>query len=155
MTMDDILETLSEDDGAMIVRPASSKDLAQCQKDMAEIELNPVPQGYVDFLRKVNGFAWNGIEFYSTDQVTDPETEYTLMDIVSMNEDFIDYNPEQSEKVLLGRADDDLYTYNTSNGKYEVLDFTGHDVMEEYDDFETLFVEVVSPRLNVSDDDAQ
>lgn len=87
MTMEEILKTLSEDNGAMIVRPASSKDLAQCQKDMAEIEMHPVPQGYIDFLREVNGFAWNGIEFFSTDQVTDPESNYTLLDIVTANED--------------------------------------------------------------------
>lgn len=47
--IEDILKKLADDDGAMIVRPASSKDLAQCQKDMAEIGLPPVPQGYIDF----------------------------------------------------------------------------------------------------------
>lgn len=147
MTMDEILEHLSENDGAMIVRPASSKDLAQCQKDMAEVEMNPIPQGYIDFLRKLNGFAWNGIEFYSTDQVTDPETDYTLMDIVTMNEDFAEYN-DMPTKVLIGRADDDLYTYDTESHKYEVLDFTGKDVMEDYESFEDLFVNVVAPRIN-------
>ena len=60
MMIEDILKQLSKDEGAMIVRPASSKDLAQCQKDMAEIGLPPVPHGYIDFLRDVNGFAWNG-----------------------------------------------------------------------------------------------
>lgn len=88
----------------MIVRPASSKDLAQCQKDMAEIGLPPVPQGYIDFLREVNGFAWNGIEFFSTDQVTDPESNYTLNDIVTANEDFSEYNDDLEGCVLLGRA---------------------------------------------------
>lgn len=145
--IEDILNKLSDDDGAMIVRPASSKDLAQCQKDMAEIELPPVPQGYIDFLRMVNGFAWNGIEFFSTDQVTDPETNYMLNDIVSANEDFAGYAEDLAGNVLLGRADDDLYVYNTQNQKYEVLDFTGHDVMEEFDTFDDLFANVVSPRL--------
>ena len=107
--IEDILKKLADDDGAMIVRPASSKDLAQCQRDMAEIGLPPVPQGYIDFLREVNGFAWNGIEFYSTDQVTDPESDYTLNDIVSANEDWADYSEDFEGMVLLGRADDDLY----------------------------------------------
>jgi len=145
--IEDILKKLADDDGAMIVRPASSKDLAQCQRDMAEIELPPVPQGYIDFLREVNGFAWNGIEFFSTDQVTDPESNYTLNDIVSANEDFADYSDDFEGMVLLGRADDDLYVYNTANEKYEVLDFTGHDVMEDFDTFDAMFEGVVSPRL--------
>lgn len=153
MTMEEILKTLSEDDGAMIVRPASSKDLAQCQKDMAEIEMHPVPQGYIDFLREVNGFAWNGIEFFSTDQVTDPESNYTLLDIVTANEDFAEYNDDLPDCVLLGRADDDLYVYNTANSKYEVLDFTGHDVMEDYDTFDALFENVVSPRMITGDEE--
>ena len=145
--IEDILKKLADDDGAMIVRPASSKDLAQCQKDMAEIGLPPVPQGYIDFLREVNGFAWNGIEFFSTDQVTDPESNYTLNDIVTANEDFSEYNDDLEGCVLLGRADDDLYVYNTANEKYEFLDFTGHDVMEDFDAFDAMFEGVVSPRL--------
>ena len=146
--IEDIIKKLSDPaEGAMIVRPASSKDLAQCQKDMAEIGLHPIPQGDIDFLREVNGFAWNGIEFYSTDNVTDPESNYTLIDIVTANEDFADYNEELASCVLLGRADDDLYVYNTDNEKYEVLDFTGHDVMEEHDAFDALFESVVEPRM--------
>ncbi|MBO4520513.1 MAG: YrhA family protein [Alphaproteobacteria bacterium] len=145
--IEDILKKLEDDDGAMIPRPASSKDLALCQKDMAETELPPVPQGYIDFLRGVNGFAWNGIEFYSTDQVTDPETNYTLNDIVSANEAFADYSDDFKDMVLLGRADEDLFVYNIANKKYEVLDFTAHDVMEDFDTFDAMFVGVVSPRL--------
>ena len=147
MMIEDILKKLEDDDGAMIPRPASSKDLALCQKDMAETELPPVPQGYIDFLRGVNGFAWNGIEFYSTDQVTDPETNYTLNDIVSANEAFADYSDDFKDMVLLGRADEDLFVYNIANKKYEVLDFTAHDVMEDFDTFDAMFVGVVSPRL--------
>ena len=145
--IEDILKKLADDEGAMIVRPASSKDLAQCQKDMAEIGLPPVPHGYIDFLREVNGFAWNGIEFFSTDQVTDPVSNYTLNDIVTANEDFAEYSDDLAGCVLLGRADDDLYVYNTSNEKYEVLDFTGHDVMEDFDAFDAMFEGVVTPRL--------
>lgn len=144
--IEDVIKKLKNEDSAMIVRPASAKDLAQCQKDMAEIGLAPVPQGYIDFLRGVNGFAWNGIEFYSTDQVTDPETDYTLNDIVTANETFAEYN-DMPEIVLLGRADDDLYVYDVKTKKYDVLDFTGKDVMEEYDTFDELFSDVVQARM--------
>lgn len=144
----DVIERLSApEEGAMIVRAASSKDLAQAQKDMAEIGLKPIPQGYIDFLREYNGFAWNGVEFFSTDQVTDPDTEYTLMDIVTENEDFARYNEDLPDLVYLGRADDDLYVYDTKSQKYQVLDFTGRDVMDEFDTFDALFTAVVEPRI--------
>ena len=150
MTIDDVLNSVTENEGAMIVRPATSDDLNLCQEDMVEMEMPLIPKGYVDFLSKLNGFAWNGIEFFSTDQVTDPETDYRLNDIVSENENFVDSNENLLEVdyyVFLGRADDDLYVYNTKNGRYEVLDRTGRDVMEDFETFEAMFVSVVSCRI--------
>ena len=148
MSIDDVLNAVTEnDDSAMIVRPASVEDLELCQKDMSEMELPPIPQGYAEFLSRLNGFAWNGIEFFSTDQVTDPDTEYMLNDIVSANEDFTEQNEGLGHCVLLGRADDDLYVYNTQNGHYEVLDMTGRDVMDGFVNFEAMFVGVVAPRI--------
>ena len=147
-TIDDVLNAVTEnDDGAMIVRPASAEDLELCQKDMAEMERPAIPQGYTEFLSKLNGFAWNGIEFFSTDQVTDLETKYMLNDIVSANEMFAEYNEGLEHCVFLGRADDDLYVYNTQNQRYEVLDMTGRDVMDNYKTFEEMFVGVVAPRI--------
>ena len=145
-SIDDYLDELSDDDAAMIPRVASAKDLAQCRKDLLELALEPLPLGYVDFLKKCNGFAWNGIEFYSTDQVYDPESDYTLLDIVSTNDDFSD-NYEMDDRVLLGRADDDYYTYNIETKKYEILEYTSTDLMEEFDSFEELFHDVVGTRL--------
>ena len=62
-------------------------------------------------------------------------------------EDWADYSEDFEGLVLLGRADDDLFVYNTANEKYEVLDFTAHDVMEDFDSFEAMFEGVVSPRM--------
>ena len=147
MTFDEVMNIVAEDEGAMIVRPASQEDLELCQKDMKEMEFPPIPQGYADFLHKLNGFAWNGIEFYSTDQVTDTDTNYMLNDIVSANEMFNEYNEGFEHCVFLGRADDDLYVYNTQNGRYEVMDMTGRDVMEDFETFEAMFAGVVLPRI--------
>jgi hypothetical protein len=147
--LDDVLNRLTSfESGAMIVRPAANKDISLCNKNFAACGFRvTLPALYVDFLKQLNGFAWNGIEFFSTDQVTDLETGYMLNDIVSANEDFIAYNEGLEHCVLLGRADDDLYVYNTKNKKYEILDMTGRDIMEEYETFEALFAGVVAPRI--------
>lgn len=147
-TIDDVLNHLmSIETDPMIVRPATDKDIDLCNKDMGQFEFPPLPSGYIDFLKKLNGFAWNGIEFFSTDRVTDTETNYTLPDIVSANEDFAEYNEELEGLVCLGRADDDIYVYNVANERYEVLDMTGRDVMEDFASFEAMFVGVVVPRI--------
>jgi hypothetical protein len=91
-TIDEIIDILTEDDGSMIPHPASNEDIERCQKDLEELGLELLPQGYIDFLKKNNGLAWNGIEFYSTDQVSveDDPDGYSLMDLVSMNDEFND-----------------------------------------------------------------
>ena len=145
-TYDDILDAVV-DYGAMIVRPATAKDLKLCQKDLKDMGFSLIPQGYADFLSKLNGFAWNGIEFFSTDQVTDPETNYMLNDIVSANEQFIEYNERLTHCLQLGRSDMDIFVYNTENGRYEVLDHEARDVMEDFETFEEMFVGVSVSRI--------
>jgi hypothetical protein len=106
-----------------------------------------LPDGYVWFLKQLNGFAWNGIEMFSTDQVTDPDTNYTLNDIVSANEQFRRLNEGFEHCFYFGRCDDDLYVYNTKTARWEVLDMTGRDVMDEHSGFEEFFVAVVGEKI--------
>jgi hypothetical protein len=58
--IDEIIDILDEDDGAMIPRPASDEDITGCNKDLVELGLEPLPQIYIGFLKKNNGLAWNG-----------------------------------------------------------------------------------------------
>ena len=104
-----------------------------------------LPADYIEFLKICNGYAFNGVYFYSTDMVTDPETDFTLDDIVSIN-DYNDYR-DLGNKLIVGRSDEDLYVYDADNQKYEILDYTSSDTMEEYNSFEELFKEVVGPRI--------
>jgi len=149
--LDEIIDIVNEDEGAMIPRPATDEDINQCNADLIELGLEPLPQGYVDFLKKNNGLAWNGIEFYSTYQVVEAANPdgYKLMDLASMNDDFND-RFELDEKVLLGRADDDYYTYNIETMKYEVLEFTSRELMDEFDEFAGLFRFTVGGRLGLN-----
>ena len=150
--IDEIIDILNEDDSAMIPRPASEEDITQCQNDLVKLGLEPLPQGYIDFLKKQNGLAWNGIEYYSTDQVVEAANPdgYRLMDLATMNEDFND-RYELDEKVLLGRADEDYYTYNIETKKYEALELESREPWEEFDTFEGLFYFTVGGRLGLLD----
>jgi len=151
--IDEIINILNEDDGAMIPRPASEEDIAQCQQDLIELGLEPLPEGYIGFLKRNNGLAWNGIEFYSTDQVTyaDNPDGYKLMDLVTMNDEFNE-RYELDEKVLLGRADEDYYTYNIAAKKYEILEIESRELWEEFDTFEDFFFFTVGGRLGLNND---
>jgi hypothetical protein len=144
----DILNQLIATKNPMIVRPATDEDISLCNQDLSDCEPNiSLPDGYVQFLKMLNGFAWNGIEFFSTDQVTNTETDYTLLDIVSANEDFQEYYEGFTYMVHLGQANDDVYVYNTKNGRYEIRSIVSRKVMEDFDSFEAMFVGVVAPRI--------
>jgi len=150
-TIDEIIKVLNKDVGSMIPRPASDDDIDQCQHDLVDLSLEPLPQGYVDFLKKCNGFAWNGIEFYSTDQIVEADnpSSFRLMDLVSMNDEFNDLY-ELDDKVLLGRADEDYYTYDIETQKYEALELETREAWEEFDTFEELFLFTVGARLGLN-----
>ncbi|MDR1056431.1 MAG: SMI1/KNR4 family protein [Prevotellaceae bacterium] len=148
--MMEILNCLASNEGAMIPRPASEEDIKRRCDDFIIVEIDiRLPGDYIDFLKMHNGFAWNGIELFGTDQVTDPETNYTLNDIVSFNDDIYDYWEDCSTKhrVFIGRADDDIYAYNFENKKYEILDINGRDVMEEYESFAEFFINTAGLRM--------
>jgi len=148
---DELIEILSKDSSSMIPRPASNEDIDQCQDILLTLALEPLPQGYIDFLKKCNGLAWNGIVFYSTDQIVEADnpSSFRLMDLVSMNDEFNDWY-ELDEKVLLGRADEDYYTYNIETEKYEALELESREAWEEFDSFDDLFLFTVGGRLGLN-----
>jgi hypothetical protein len=151
--IDEIIDILNEDKGAMIPRAASEKDIARCQRDLTKLGLVPLPQGYIDFLKKNNGLAWNGIVFYSTDQITEADNpnDFRIMDLAVMNDDFNE-RYELDEKVLLGRTDEDYYTYDIETKRYEALELESREPWEEFNSFEDLFFFTVGGRLGLFDE---
>jgi len=149
-TIDELVDILEEDDGAMIPRPATNADISGCNESLIELGLEPLPEGFIHFLKKNNGLAWNGIVFYSTDIVSyaDNPSGFKIMDLVSMNDEFND-RYELDEKVLLGIADEDYYTYNIETMKYEILERESREAMEEFESFEDLFFFTVGGRLGL------
>jgi len=152
-SVDGILALLRKEFGAMIPRPATDEDLEQCRQDLDDLGLEPLPPGYEDFLKKNNGLAWNGIIFYGTDRVieADNPSGFVLTDIVSENDEFNE-RYEFDEKVLLGRADEEYYAYNTETRAYEIVELGEREALEEYGTFAELFYETAGGRLGLHDE---
>ncbi|MCK5296878.1 MAG: YrhA family protein, partial [Alphaproteobacteria bacterium] len=126
------------------------EDITRCQKELVGMKMPALPIGFIDFLRVANGFVWDGVYFYSTDEVVNEEENFTLSDIITANEIFQE-NREMPDKFLLGFSDEDIFTYDIKQGKYEILDFTSCEQMKEFETFKDLFCDVVGERLDVSD----
>jgi TPR repeat protein len=140
------------DNSAWVCRPAAEEDIALCKKNLEELALEPLPPGYADFLKICNGFAWNGVEFWGTAQVSDEkDSSYSLTDLVAMNDDLDGRYSEnlEAEVFYLGRADEDIYVYTTGGKRYEVrsMEEGCREAYESFGTFAELFMHVVGGRL--------
>lgn len=147
----DIIEKLYEmlgDNMLMACIPPAVEDdsISDCNDDLRAMGCPVLPDDYVDFLRVMDGFAFNGVELFSSSCYICDEN-YTLLDVALVNENFDVY---EGEDVLLwiGRDDLDYYCYNATTGKYEIRDHESlSDVWDSYDTFEHFFVDVVMKRI--------
>jgi len=151
-TFKEILDTISDnDDGRlMIPRPATPKDINLCNANLDDSGLPELPKDYIKFLKIWGGYAYDGIEFYGTDHVYDPEDDYALIDIVTATDDFNDYYVYSDEpwledaELCIGRQNGDYFTYNPETKKYQVRSHECiTDIWDEYDTFEELFMKEV------------
>jgi hypothetical protein len=140
-------------DSAMLPRPATTKDIARCNKRLAELALPELPADYAELLQQCNGMAWNGVELYGTDHATDPSDGFELADIVSNSDAQDEYFAERIgvyEALYIGRSEEEIFVYNAKNKSYEIYDRTGMDVRARFGCMaDMLFDGTVGARLQV------
>jgi hypothetical protein len=136
--IDEILESLKEEESAMIAPPASEKALDNCQKRLAEKGILLLPVQYLDFLKKTNGLAY-GVVFFGTDPFPLSQNEDILQDIVSANEHFLEGKSYLNHWILLGETFDEAYIFNTKKERYEIVERLGHGVIDSFETFDELF----------------
>ena len=109
--------------------PATDEEIKQCQEDLYVLDLPPIPQEYVEFLRQCNGFSDGGDQgFFGTEYIITANQYEFHMDF------FI-----REKKLHIGGGGEDLFVYNAVNGCYEELDETGLDVYKSFETFEDMF----------------
>lgn len=139
-----IVEHILEDArkfGVSIPPPAAVNDLRQCQKDLKERYLPPIPQRYFDFLRNhCNGYAW-GIYFFGTKPIPYYNSGDCLEDLVTANETFVRRRPEMKRYFHIGWGDGVEYLYNRKRNVFEVRSRRGEPEYDncEYETFRDMF----------------
>lgn len=141
-------------DSAMLPRPATEKDVAKCNKNLAALALPELPADYVELLQHCNGVAWNGVKFYGTDRITDPSDGFVLDDIVSNSDDEDDNYADSInvyEALYVGCSDKEFFIYNAVNKKYEIYDGTETNLTATFDSVgDLLFDGTVGVQLGLS-----
>lgn len=139
--------------GALFAPPALTREIEQCNNNLNELKLPLLPDGLIAFLKIWNGFAWNSVEIYGTESVTEKDSNFTLNDIVSASDDFKKYYGDilPGDYLCFGRQNGDYYTYNPENGKYEVRSHEWiADIWDEYDSFEVFLEKEVGKFLCIT-----
>jgi len=106
-----------------------------------------LPSDYLEFLKLMNGFDFNGSIVYGIDQeFADNTTCQEINGFISYNE--IWYENEWLKKyAFLGEGEMNWYVYNIENNQFQLLDKPSGSLLEEYSSFNALinymFVEVL------------
>ena len=133
----DILKTTADSD-ALIIDPADDTKIEKCNRDLLDNGLHPLPEGYVRFLKISDGYAWNGFEFFGTENCTEKSTGYTLSDIVGFNEYIRERKGYSDDLLVLGRFDEDIYIYDYLEKRYKAIDRLTSIEADDFESFEDL-----------------
>lgn len=135
-------EVLSQK-GVIKGAPLSKDDIDTYKAEITDEGLIEIPDSYIEFLLKANGYAYNGIEFFGTIAVEDED--YRVNSIVKGNKV---NNVSRSKKalLLLGRSELDYYVYNAEENSFDVLDRSDLMVLDRFEKFSQLFQDVVFSR---------
>ena len=115
-----ILETLKKDDGVFFP-PVDDRSLRFVASMLSSHHFPMIPKDYIELLKQTDGLVWNGIELYGT-RANDRETMgYTLPGLIEANLEYANV-PQMRGKLLLGRASEELFVYDTTDQKYHILD---------------------------------
>lgn len=93
-----------------------------------------LPNEYLDFIKSLNGFELNGLNFYGTKE---QENIYVLS-IDKQNDFWTNEIPALKGYLLLGDGDMDFYCYSASEKKYFVFSKGSMEKCAEFENFSSL-----------------
>jgi hypothetical protein len=128
----DMLEQIHAEmrDAGEQVQPPASPEAIDALHAFAERELHtPLPQDYIDFLRRADGLDFNGTVIYATAQRSLPGG-LTLLGFPESNRDFA--AGQGHDHVLFGETGDELYALDKSRGQFLLLDRASLSPLEQF-----------------------
>jgi hypothetical protein len=89
---------------------------------------------YKDFLKKLNGFELNGLNFYGTKE----QPEIYVLDALKQNIFWTIEIPALKEYFIIADGDMDFYCYHTVEKKYYALSKAGLIRVEMFENFDSM-----------------
>lgn len=102
-----------------------------------------VPSEYIDFLKEVNGFEFNGFILYNVDEelLEKRPKQKCINGLIDSNK--VWYENEWDEQYFfLGESSMSWFVYDIKKEKYAELDNPSGEVSKYYEDFDSMLVEI-------------
>lgn len=132
--------------GYKVNEPASDDEISRFTtkvKDKFQIE---IPSEYIDFLKEINGYSFNGLLVYGIDM--------DLLDKAPNNckAGFIEYNDDRSvsdeEKwIYFAESEFGLYVFRVQDTTYYKIEDFSYDIQKKYDSFAEMIMEAINDSL--------
>lgn len=91
-------------------------------------------QDYQNFLKSINGFSLNGLNFYGTKE----QPEIYVLNVLKQNEFWSGEIPELKEYFIIADGDMDFYCYHPLERKYHMFTKSTLTKVETYDNFDVM-----------------
>lgn len=143
--MKNLLERIKRLDGASLGRPASAEDLAMATKKLTRNNLPDMPEELKKLLKKSDGLIYDGVEVLPVNPDNMRDADYMPRSIVDVNQKyaFSSFSRKWQGALIFGNADEEIYCFVPSKGKYVIVDRTGYDEYESFDSITDLLYSVL------------
>lgn len=118
-----------------------SKEMKALSDEAAEL-LRSQPD-FMEFLKEIDGFEFNGIILYSFSNI-EPSLQnfFIINDFYRHNSDFI--NPDLAERLVLGEDGTSVFTYDIQKQLFEIRDRIGtENIYSSHDNFYGFLNEII------------
>jgi hypothetical protein len=159
-TYKEIFEKTGES-GALIAPAADEEAIQKCNADLKGNGFPELPEGYIAFLERANGYFWMDFEFFATHENTltemfdDELYEDVIPGAFETNIKFREEWDIPKHLLILGHSSNEYYyIYDSTKKKYQDCHsqpLTSLAPVKEYDDFESLFKDTVGSYSELED----
>ena len=111
--------------------------------DLVEKSKVKLDTEYLNFLKSIDGFELNGMNFYGTKE---QESIYVL-DVLKQNNFWTEEIPDLKRYFILGDGDMDFYCYCTDESQYFILNKGGLEKCGEFGSFITLMKNIIETNI--------
>lgn len=125
---------------------SDSEILALKQKANAELSAE-LPDAYLQLLRKVNGFEWNGFILYGVDEeLAESKPLQKIYGVVENNLTWYE-NEWNKAYIFFGESNSSWYVQELATKAYWILDLPSGRSMKEFPTFEGMITEMIESSL--------